>query len=114
MSTLEQVVKQSSLKKPCADCPFRKDRTGIKGLAEGRRTGIIDELVSGQAGTFHCHKTIDYDDENESVMERKHCAGAVATAIKAGGAPKAVLLAMRMGLIEVDYFMTILTLDESK
>ncbi|HGW3237511.1 TPA: hypothetical protein ACNKCC_005820, partial [Klebsiella pneumoniae] len=44
------------LKKPCANCPFRKE--GAIELAPGRLEGIINDIVENDMTTFHCHKTV--------------------------------------------------------
>ena len=44
------------LKKPCANCPFLKE--GAIELKAGRLKGIVTELITGEAGVFHCHKTV--------------------------------------------------------
>lgn len=44
------------LKKPCANCPFRKE--GAIELVPGRLEGIINDIVENDMTTFHCHKTV--------------------------------------------------------
>lgn len=52
-----------SMKKPCKDCPFRKD--SLKGwLGKDRMTEFLD------ADSFICHKTA-----NRTLYDRKQCAG---------------------------------------
>jgi hypothetical protein len=63
---------------PCADCPFRSDKPPF--LRHGRAVEIADMLRGG--GHFHCHKTLDYDnDDGEGVVrsESQLCAGALIT-----------------------------------
>lgn len=107
---MRQVERQFGCKAPCANCPFRKDGEGI-GLNAGRLTNTVNGILSGEHGTFHCHKTIGYsryaeqdylsndegeiNPDKEELMTRKHCAGAMAVSIMAGGMP----LIMRMGVM---------------
>lgn len=107
---MKQVERQFGCKKPCANCPFRKDGEGIA-LNAGRLTSTVKGIVTGEHGSFHCHKTIGYsryenddylsDDDGsmmadkEELMTRKHCAGAMAVSIMAGSMP----LIMRMGIM---------------
>jgi len=74
------------MKKPCANCPF-VDPVMQMSLGEERLSGIKDHVAGG--GFFPCHKTIDYDKQEEAhekgfdydideVLNRRECAGAVA------------------------------------
>ncbi len=62
------------MKTPCAECPFRNDR---KPYITPER---YEELRDSD-GEFHCHKTVDYDDdedhegENIVTKQSKICAG---------------------------------------
>ncbi|MEQ4663982.1 hypothetical protein ABN067_20670 [Providencia rettgeri] len=49
------IQKLFAVKKPCANCPFRK--TGGIPLAEGRLEGIKRTLLSSDQEFFFCHKT---------------------------------------------------------
>lgn len=116
---MRQVERQFGCKKPCSNCPFRKDGNGI-GLSEGRLSGTLEGISSGEHGTFHCHKTIDYgkydvldylsDDTGEvkeidsEIMTRKHCAGAMAVSIMSGRLPMIVRMGIMYGLIEQDHY----------
>lgn len=44
------------LKRPCANCPFRK--VGAIELRPGRLQGIIDKLVTDDWSHFQCHDTV--------------------------------------------------------
>lgn len=44
-----------SFKKPCGNCPFRKE--GAIHLEPGRLQGIAQSLVADDHSTFPCHKT---------------------------------------------------------
>ena len=87
---MDTIASQFRLKKTCANCPFRKE-SAIE-LKPGRLQGIIDNLITNDASTFPCHKTVhsskggEWDDEgnytpsgNESM-----CAGAAAFLMKSG------------------------------
>lgn len=116
---MRQVERQFGCKKPCSNCPFRKDGEGI-GLHAGRLTNTVKGIVSGEHGTFHCHKTINYgkydvldylsDDTgevkevNSEVMTRKHCAGAMAVSIMAGGLPLIMRLGIMHKMIKPDHY----------
>lgn len=111
---LDAPKRQFSLKIPCSNCPFRNDDQKFMGLHPERLSSIIAELASGEAGTFPCHKTVArvYNDEGKlvenNVMKRKHCAGAMAVALKANVMPQIVAAGLVYGLIEVNHY------DEAK
>lgn len=102
--------KQFALKKPCADCPFRKDKQAID-LAPGRKEEIIEALLSGDTSTFHCHKTVhrsdgrNYNEEGSyQPVDVSHCPGAAAVARKCGRDTVMVQVASRLGAIAEDHF----------
>jgi hypothetical protein len=111
---LDAPKRQFSLKVPCSNCPFRNDDQKFMGLHPERVSSIIADLASGETGSFPCHKTVAqvYNDEgelvNSDVMKRKHCAGAMAVALKADAMPLIVAAGLVHGLIEVDHY------DEAK
>ena len=59
--------KHFKLKKPCDNCPFRKENGVI--LNPGRLESIAQGLIDDDMSTFQCHKTVhnkkggDWDDE---------------------------------------------------
>lgn len=77
-----------ALNKPCENCPFLKDESRAIQLNEGRRDGIIEELLDGTASGFSCHKTVhcktggtwDDDEEGSYIPSGRElqCAGAIA------------------------------------
>jgi len=67
------------LVRPCADCPFRTDRTMYLGRA--RRTEISDSLAAHDQ-MFECHKTTGVGGKRAKVGQ--HCAGALIMLAKAG------------------------------
>jgi hypothetical protein len=68
------------MKKPCGNCPFRKDSAGIKCLGKKRAQEISKQNMTDG---FVCHKTVDYSKENGEIdSTRKQCAGALILAKK--------------------------------
>lgn len=112
--------KQFSLTKPCANCPFRNDEQAIE-LEVGRKEQIIEELLSGVAPTFHCHKTVyrkdgrNFDDEdNYRPVDVCHCPGAAAVSKKYGRDTAMVQVATRLGYIRHDHYDEALPLTIGK
>lgn len=102
--------KQFSLRKPCANCPFRNDNASIQ-LQPGRREEIIENLLSGEHQTFSCHKTVhrkdgrNYDEDgNYTPVDVAHCPGAIAVARKFGRDTVLVQVATRLGEIAQDHY----------
>ncbi len=101
---------QFSLKKPCANCPFRNDRRAID-LNPGRKEGIMAELLTGQSSTFPCHKTVyredgrNHDDDgNYTPKDVSVCPGAAAVARKFGRDLQIVQIGYRLGFIKEDHY----------
>lgn len=78
------------VKRPCSNCPFRRDGAGIS-LESGRLDGIVAGLLADDHSTFVCHKTLN--------GERKTCAGALGVMYKLGRLPVIARLALTIGLI---------------
>lgn len=90
------------LRKVCGDCPFRAD-VPFLGLGTERVGEIARSLRDG--ASFHCHKTLDYDDEDDSVVESSQmCAGALATMEKGGEPNQSMRIAERLGLYDPEEF----------
>lgn len=107
---MDMIKRGFALKQVCSNCPFRKDANSIE-LEDGRREQIIEDLLSGKATTFHCHKTVyrkgagNFDDDgNYQPKDVAMCPGAMAVARKAGRDPQMVQVAERMGWIEPDHY----------
>ncbi|EHD8952103.1 hypothetical protein OCP19_004830 [Salmonella enterica subsp. enterica serovar Typhimurium] len=91
------------LKKPCANCPFRKE--GAIELAPGRLEGIINDIVENDMTTFHCHKTVhlksggEWDEEGNYAPsgQESMCAGAAAYLMKIGRPTVAMRIAFAFG-----------------
>jgi len=77
-------------KRPCSNCPFRKDGAGIA-LEPGRLDAIVADLKANDQNTFVCHKTLH--------TERMTCAGAVAVMSKIGQLPVIARLGLVVGII---------------
>ena len=91
-----------TLSEPCGNmCPFRIDC--LKGwLGEKRATEIIDALTR-EDKTFACHKTVEYDDDDELVLnnpKEQHCAGAMILLEKNGFANQMMRICERIGLYD--------------
>ncbi|KWU26364.1 hypothetical protein [Burkholderia cenocepacia] len=95
-----------TLRRPCANCPFRRD--GAIELEPGRLDGIIDGLVKDDWSTFNCHKTVhndktggewDEDGKYTPSGEESMCAGAIVYLEKIGRPT----VGMRLGHLIGDY-----------
>jgi hypothetical protein len=82
-ATKNLIEKHFALKAPCSNCPFRIE--GAIELEDGRLDGIIDDLLSDDHSTFHCHKTVHHSSGGEWDDDGKYnpsgneamCAGAI-------------------------------------
>lgn len=83
-----------SIKKPCSDCPFRKNGSMLPSLRPNRMQDIIHSLHEDRP--FHCHKTIDYSktEKVDQVDNAYYCAGSLLYLLKLGE----YNLPMRMGI----------------
>lgn len=77
-------------KRPCGNCPFRCDGSGIE-LKPGRLEEIVSGLLADDHQTFVCHKTLG--------SERMTCAGAVAVLTKLGRMPVIARVGLATGVI---------------
>ena len=73
------------LKRPCADCPFRRGTPFHEGIANG----TVDVVHSIELRRFAhtCHKTDNFSDSPEGRRYRgrlKHCAGSLIMLLKTG------------------------------
>lgn len=64
----------SYMKKPCQHCPYRKD---VKPFLTEARAEELAYLPQNQYNEFHCHKTLDHDDNGGTCVgsESQLCAG---------------------------------------
>jgi len=86
------------LKTPCSDCPFLKEG-GIR-LTSGRIREIAGGMLSTNGATFACHKTVEWDEDGETEINRKkqkHCAGALIFAEKHENATQMMRIEERFG-----------------
>jgi hypothetical protein len=93
-----------SMIKHCSNCPFLKE--GGVPLRKSRIREIGGMMLSGQGGTFPCHKTVDYRDDEENgcyhpTEGNSHCAGALIFAEKGNPAGTQMMrIAERIGLYD--------------
>lgn len=88
-----------TLTSPCDSCPFVVSVNFC--LTPSRAREIADVLRGG--GTFSCHKTIDYDAEEEGrANDRKavHCAGALLLTERDCGPNQMHRIAERLGIYD--------------
>jgi hypothetical protein len=118
MSIQFEVDTAFKVKKPCANCPFRK--VGAIPLRAGRLEGIIKFLLEDDHNLFPCHKTvvrvsddIEEDGVDQTNGEASACAGALSYLVKLGRVPVAMRIADRIKLINIDDWDAIgdLTID---
>ncbi len=88
-----------NLKKPCKDCPFRKD---VKPYLHKRRCKEILSALFDQDGTFSCHKKNGYDDDGGAIETRdsEHCAGATILLEKENSPNQLMRIAERLRLYD--------------
>jgi hypothetical protein len=88
------------LKRPCPNCPFRRDRHGFL----NRAPEIAQALRDG--GEFACHQTtvaVEGDDgtcERMDVTDSKMCAGALAVMERDNGPNQMMRIAERLGMYD--------------
>jgi hypothetical protein len=98
------------LKRPCDNCPFRKER-GVRYLAPARVAQIAAAMLDSQGSTFACHKTTVEEEDDEGMSRRgttprsQHCAGALIFAEKHENANQAMRIAERLGLYDATSLM---------
>lgn len=78
---------------PCDNCPFRK--VGGIPLRKSRIREIAQMMLNSQSGTFPCHKSVDYEDDDPT--GDVHCAGALIFAEKNGNATQMMRIMERFG-----------------
>jgi hypothetical protein len=95
------------VKKPCADCPFRK--VGAIDLRPGRLEGIIKFLLEDDHHLFPCHKTVERTSDDievdgvcETNGEASACAGALSYLVKLGRIPVPMRVMHSLQLINID------------
>jgi hypothetical protein len=86
-----------SLKKPCSDCPFRKNVTPY--LSYERAEEISSGIVDGD-GSFSCHKTSTLNRKTNTGKDVQHCAGAMIIMEKIGKPNQGMRIMERIGLYD--------------
>lgn len=88
------------LKAPCVNCPFRIGQGELFGLAPDRITEIV------RAPAFQCHKTVDYDVEDDEAPgagnKPQQCAGLMAVLHREGRPNQIMRIAERLGALDPD------------
>lgn len=82
------------LTKPCANCPFRSDGSGVR-LTRGRTIEIERALVRS---SFHCHKTTG--PRHDDMSNTQHCAGALILLEKLERPSQMMRIAERLGMYD--------------
>jgi hypothetical protein len=92
------------LKRPCPACPFRSDVTPYIRAA---RVKEIERGLVREQGTFACHKTVDYENEDEDGEAEhcpsegeQHCAGALILLERIGRPNQMMRIAERLGMYD--------------
>lgn len=65
----------SFVKKPCKNCPYRND---VRPFLTNERAEQLAYLATNQYNDFKCHKTTEYDEDSEEMVEARSsltCAG---------------------------------------
>lgn len=94
------------LKRPCANCPFRKDSLP-SWLGEARAEEIADAVLGRPGVTFACHRTTKFEEGDEGEEhtphpDEQHCAGAMILADRTGAANQMLQIAERLGIRNPD------------
>lgn len=94
-----------ALTSPCADCPFRTD---IRPYLRKDRIDLLEEDLRDK--TFSCHKTVDYDAEEDdygeddhrlsSTVGTSHCAGALILLEKLRRPSRMMRIATHLGIYD--------------
>lgn len=105
MTQMPENYQPFKLKKPCANCPFLKDRSKAIRLHGDRVPSILNDLASNTTSSFHCHKTTRHGEEDEEGNyvpsgDELQCAGAYAVLEKAGVTTVTMAMAEAYGLRE--------------
>jgi len=106
-----------SLKKPCANCPFLKDKAKAIELHPERVPDIVNDLLTGESTGFSCHKTVYHkktggkwvEDENgeehyEQSGNEKQCAGSLIVMQKLGVETQLMQVMRRLDVYKPDDF----------
>lgn len=87
--------------KPCHQCPFRRGEGAVR--LRARRIAQVCDSTGHDGRTFACHKTVDYDREDDdetfpSTDGQQHCAGALIFGLKHDGPHQMGRIAGRLGM----------------
>lgn len=96
--------------RPCPECPFQRAGPGRNPvrLRRGRISEIAGNILSPFGGEFPCHKTVDYDSDDDygdddgacarDTTGEHHCAGALIFAEKHDHSTQLMRISERLGL----------------
>lgn len=95
-----------TLKRPCNDCPFRREG-GVR-LYRARIREIVAGVTGNPGSSFPCHKTVQYDVEEDdeqgeldaATRDASHCAGALIFAHKQEAYPQLIRIMGRLGMYD--------------
>lgn len=86
------------LQRPCVNCPFRKGQGELFQLREQRLLDIV------AATSFQCHKTVDYDTDDDCTGRPgdrpQQCAGLMAVLHREGRPNQIMQVAERLGALD--------------
>lgn len=89
---------QFKLTRPCANCPFRKGQGQLFQLGRPRVEAIFE------ATAFQCHKTIDYEHEDDPRKRQgehpQQCAGLMSLLHREGQPNQIMQVGQRMGFFD--------------
>lgn len=80
-------MSQTFMKEPCQHCPFRRD---VRPFLRVERAEDIAYSAQNRYSEFHCHKTIEHDDDTgDGVLTNRSliCAGFLALQINEADVP---------------------------
>ena len=86
------------LKRPCANCPFRKGQGSAFRLNIARLSKVMHD-----AAAFQCHKTVDYGTDDPDARQGNHrqqCAGLMAVLHRADQPNSIMQVGVRFGAFD--------------
>ena len=88
---------------PCAECPFRRGRRGVR-LIKSRVFEVAGNMLDPDGDSFSCHNAChgekDDDDVYHPSIDDIHCVGALIFAERNRNQTRAMQLAARLGLYD--------------
>ena len=85
------------LKRPCANCPFRKGQGELFQFHPERLREIVEAVA------FQCHGTVDYSGETPAPGDKpQQCAGLMAVLYRSDKPNQIMQVASRLGHLDLD------------